>query len=41
MSAIKCTVPFDPLYKETLPSAPTGAMIRLGTVWPSGSSDSI
>src|SRR5450631_4291932 len=28
------TVPADPLYRSTLPLAPTGAMTRFGTVWP-------
>src|SRR5664280_133657 len=33
-SAISSIVPGDPLYRATLPPAPTGAMTRFGTVWP-------
>ena len=33
-SARSWTVPTDPLYRATLPSAPTGAMTRFATVWP-------
>src|SRR5450631_3074315 len=33
-SAIRWTVPGEALYRATLPPAPTGAMTRLGTLWP-------
>src|SRR5664279_4162595 len=34
MSAIRCTVPGDPLYSWTFPSGPTGTMTRFGMFCP-------
>ena len=35
MSAIRWVAPAELLDRVILPSGPTGAMTRLGTVWPS------